>query len=241
MGGIAVLRTAYTLFGNKRKRLMQDGNAAHYLCSCGRYFYDREAEHSVLSPEILFFQALGHSFELSEETEEFLRSEPDSCLSVYTYWHSCSRCGEISNTDYSQSDKRGPHSPGAPATTESPQLCTLCGDVLAPIIHTHVANLLPEVKPTCTEGGKKAYYTCECGKSFLDSDATKELLNPKNYGNLDALGHTDTDSLGNCKRCGAHIELFNMVTISVAVGAVLILTLVISLRVANKKKKSKNQ
>lgn len=198
----------------------EDGNEAHYVCTCGRYFRDIEAKNDVLSPETLFFSAYGHNFKESPETDEFLRSSPETCLTTYTYWHSCTRCGEISNKEYSKNDIRGPHSPGAPATTDSPEVCTLCNEILAPPIHTHTTVLVPEKVPTCTENGKKSYYTCECGKSFIDADATKQLINPDNYGNIDALGHGDIKDNGRCARCGELLEVFNRLTVSVGIGII---------------------
>jgi len=43
------------------------------------------------------------------------------------------------------------------------------------IIHTHSLTLHPAQMPTCTELGNDAYYTCECGKTFADSQGNTEL------------------------------------------------------------------
>ena len=217
----ACLHNSLTFVPKNETTCTEDGNEAHYVCkACGRYFRDSKAEEDVLSPEVLFFSAYGHNFEKSPETEEFLRSSPDTCLSTYTYWHSCTRCGRMSDSEYSKNDIHGPHSPGEPATVESPQVCTLCNEILAPAIHSHNTVLVPESAPTCTENGKKAYYTCECGKNFIDAEATKQLINLDNYGNVSALGHGEPGYNGRCPECGELLEVFNKLTITVGVGVI---------------------
>ncbi len=206
----------------------QNGNDAHYVCECGRYFKDSEASTIILSPETLFFGAYGHNFTRVEKSEEFLKEAAGNCLSTNSYWYGCTRCEEISSTLYFDSDERGAHSPGAPATTESAQLCTVCGEILAPKLHTHAPALVPEKAPTCTEAGKKAYYTCECGKSFIDAEAKKPLINPDNYGNIDPLGHGNIQKNGKCERCGELLEIFNLYTIGIGAA---VISLVIILKV----------
>lgn len=214
----------------------EDGNYAYYLCECGSYFYDDKATQSVLTPSILFIPSHGHSFTKSEESEQFLKNAPENCLSAYTYWNSCSRCGEISDSEYFESERRGAHSPGAPATEENAQTCTLCGDELAPKLHSHSLTLVSRKEPTCTEAGKKEYYTCECGKSFIDSEAKGELINLDNYGGLGALGHQEAGFDGKCARCGRLIKPINTLSISITLSA-FSLILFIGITVSIKKKR----
>ena len=82
----------------------------------------------------------------------------------------------------------------------------------------HIHNLKPvaKVEPSCTEGGKNAYYKCDgCGKFFEDALGAKEITNLANWGNIDKLGHTPSDWKSDkdnhwkeCNRtaCGAIIE-----------------------------------
>ena len=152
------------------------------------------------------------------ESEDLLRSAPDNCLSAFTYWYRCARCAEISDAEYSESETRGPHSPGKPATKENEQICTLCGDVLAPKLHSHNLTLVPKKEPTCTEDGKKEYYVCDCGKHFIDAEAQGELINVNNYGNIDSLGHSEACFDGKCARCGELLNPINKLTVSIAIG-----------------------
>ena len=223
----ACLHNSLTFVPEKETTCTDDGNTAHYVCSCGRYFLDANAENDVLSPESLFFSAYGHNFEKSPETEEYLRSTPDTCISTYTYWDSCTRCGSISDSEFSRNDIHGPHTPGEPATFETPQTCTLCNEILSPKLHTHAPTLVPEKAPTCTEPGKKAYYVCECGKGFIDAEGTKELLNPDNYGNIKAVGHGEPENNGRCPECGELLEVFNKTTVKIAIGAGAVLAIIV--------------
>ena len=126
--------------------------------------------------------------------------------------------------------------PGEPATAEKEQTCTLCGDVLAPKLHTHSLTLVPEKEPSCTQDGKKEYYVCDCGKCFIDSEAKGELINVNNYGNLDALGHGEVDFAGKCSRCGELIKPINALTVSVGVGALALILLVGVISVLKKRR-----
>jgi len=208
-----------------------DGNAAHYVCECGRYFHDVDAAQAVLSPEILFFKALDHHFVDSDELDAALRSTPEDCRSVYTYWKVCSRCDAVSDTEYTESERHGAHTPGDAATEENPQICLVCSEILAPKLHTHSLVLVEAAEPNCTKDGKEAYYRCECGKYFEDSDATREISDLRGFGNLDKLGHAETDSKGRCTRCGTWIKPINRFTLTVA-GGVLAAVIVIRILAA---------
>ena len=60
----------------------------------------------------------------------------------------------------------------------------------------HICDIKPaqKVEPSCTEGGKEAYYKCEgCGKFYEDALGAKEITDLANWGNLPKLGHTESD------------------------------------------------
>ena len=60
----------------------------------------------------------------------------------------------------------------------------------------HICDIKPaqKVEPSCTEGGKEAYYKCEgCGKFYEDALGTKEITDLAAWGNLPKLGHTESD------------------------------------------------
>ena len=60
----------------------------------------------------------------------------------------------------------------------------------------HICDIQPaqKVEPSCTEGGKEAYYKCEgCGKFYEDALGTKEITDLAAWGNLAKLGHTESD------------------------------------------------
>ena len=86
------------------------------------------------------------------------------------------------------------------------QFLTDAGDTmrvkLNPDQHTHNPVLTYVTEPTCTAGGT-AYYTCSmCGKHFSDAAGTQEISEPFA---VNALGHTEPNSAGQCSRCGAQL------------------------------------
>ncbi len=73
--------------------------------------------------------------------------------------------------------------------------------------HKHAPLKVDEIKATCKEEGKKAYYFCpECGKNFEDSKCTKEITNINAWGVIPMLTHTGGKATCTekaiCKRCG---------------------------------------
>ena len=63
-----------------------------------------------------------------------------------------------------------------------------------PAGHTCDIKSVAKVNPSCTEGGKEAYYKCEgCGKFYEDALGTKEITDLASWGNLAKLGHTESD------------------------------------------------
>ena len=63
-----------------------------------------------------------------------------------------------------------------------------------PAGHTCDIQPVQKVEPSCTEGGKEAYYKCEgCGKFYEDALGTKEITDLAAWGNLAKLGHIESD------------------------------------------------
>lgn len=79
-------------------------------------------------------------------------------------------------------------------------------------LHKCAPTLVEEIKPTCGDSGKLAYYRCFCGKYYEDAAGTILIPYIYEYGNLDPLGHdvegveytvTDDAHYKLCKVCGA--------------------------------------
>ena len=84
------------------------------------------------------------------------------------HYHVCLDCGERMDEDA--------HIPGAPATEQTAQICTVCEYTVAPPVqHVHVLSRIDGVEPTCTESGHITYYTCACGTWFADADAQMKI------------------------------------------------------------------
>jgi len=76
-------------------------------------------------------------------------------------------------------------------------------------IPEHVCNpvKVAEVKATCQQAGKKAYYSCfSCGKCFEDSQGKKEITNINTWGNIEKTDHTGGTATciepAKCSLCG---------------------------------------
>ena len=75
-----------------------------------------------------------------------------------------------------------------------------------PAGHTCDIKPVAKVEPSCTEGGKEAYYKCEgCGKFYEDALGTKEITDLAAWGNLDKLAHKDDNNDGKCDTCGYNV------------------------------------
>jgi len=100
--------------------------------------------------------------------------------------HKCKHCSEH--------DAVQPHTPGAPATEDSDQICTTCQMVLQVASgHIHANHITKVAKngATCTVDGNIEYYECSCGKYFKDANASTEITD-KNSVVIKA-GHTYGD------------------------------------------------
>ena len=85
------------------------------------------------------------------------------------HWHVCGVCKETTDI-YA-------HTPGPAATETTPQVCTVCGYELCPILepHTHVFTEFAAQNPTHDVPGNTAYYICRCDKWFADAEGTEEI------------------------------------------------------------------
>lgn len=120
-------------------------------------FTESECGHSYVDN---YVDALGHDFGEWQSDEN-------------GHWKECSRCGEIESY---------PHIPGPEATEESPQVCTVCGYEIAPIIpHIHIySDWTIDKAATCTTEGSQSR-TCRCG----DTETME----------IEALGHLMTSTV----------------------------------------------
>ena len=57
------------------------------------------------------------------------------------------------------------------------------------IPHSCMIKSVAEVKPTCTQDGCKAHYSCFCGKNFEDADGKTEIADLAAWGTIKAEGH----------------------------------------------------
>ncbi len=87
------------------------------------------------------------------------------------HWKECQNAGCTSKTT-SQS-----HVPGAAATEDTAQTCTVCGYTINPPLGHVCQNHLQKVNATaatCTQDGNNEYYKCTCGKIYSDTGAQNE-------------------------------------------------------------------
>ena len=133
------------------------------------------------------------------------------------HWHVCTSCGE--QLDYAA------HTPGAEATEESAQVCTVCGyEIVPPLGHTHTLVFVEAKAATCVEEGNTAYWYCSgCSGVYSDEAATIPVersatvlpIDPNNHGdgaetvNSAAASCTEAGYTGDvvCKNCGVTISV----------------------------------
>ena len=161
-----------------------------------------------------------HSFTAEKAEAKYLVSAAN-CENAAVYYKSCVDCGtagsatftvgEALGHDYAEawtSDKDGhkhackvcdkfsaveAHVPGAEATEETAQTCTVCAYVITPALgHKHNMNKTDAVAATCTADGMKEYYVCSgCKGIFADAAGEKETTTDALV--VKAIGHSASD------------------------------------------------
>lgn len=87
------------------------------------------------------------------------------------HWMECQNAGCTSKTTSQR------HVPGAAATEDIAQTCTVCGYTINPPLGHVCQNHLQKVNATaatCTQDGNNEYYKCTCGKIYSDTSAQNE-------------------------------------------------------------------
>ena len=99
---------------------------------------------------------------------------PPTCTEGGYTTHTCTRCGD-SYTD-TPTDPLD-HTEGDAATCTKDQVCTVCGEVLNPMLgHAYTSEV---TSPTCTESGYTTHTCTRCGDSYTD---TPTALAEHTYG-----------------------------------------------------------
>lgn len=81
---------------------------------------------------------------------------------------------------------------------------TLRNAMMSLELHVHTTSEVKAKDPTCTETGNTAYYTCVCGRWFLDAEAAMEIAD-KNSVVIEKTAHDLADATctapKSCKNC----------------------------------------
>lgn len=108
------------------------GNIEYWYCeACGELF-DGADPSSSSSPGAVLIPALGHTFSARIAVAEYLRARAANCTERDSFWYSCAVCGEASESDFFEGDRAG----------------------------IHIAAVIPETPPTCTQNGKSENIFC---------------------------------------------------------------------------------
>ena len=175
------------------------GNIAYFKCSgCSKCFLDISATKEITGSSSISIAQLGHDYSAATCTTpktckrsgcgntvgQALGHTPSNNWSIDSqyHWHQCSACGD-------RADKSA-HTPGAPATEQSPQTCTQCNYVLVPKLnHVHTVVKIKAQDATCTNPGNIEYYVCSgCSEYFFDISANNKITNTGSIF-TQALGH----------------------------------------------------
>ena len=141
-----------------------NGNEAYYVCECGKWFEDAGAEREIGFHDSVVIYSQGHQWTEKIEDAAHLKTAATDCRGGSTYWYDCAVCDAVSDRAYfdngrvgdhafaekwSQGNENGhwhackycdahdtakAHTPGKPATEQTPQTCTVCGYELAPAL-----------------------------------------------------------------------------------------------------------
>ncbi len=173
-----------------------DGNNALYICNlCNKVFKADGVTETTMEAEKI--PALGHDMADATCTKPatckregcgYIDGEPlgHSYKAEWEknengHWHICNVCEEPGELTA--------HVPGAEATENSAQTCTVCGfEISPPLPHIHTTSKVEGFAATCTQAGQKTYYTCPCGEWFEDPAATVEIADHTGIV-IAALGH----------------------------------------------------
>ena len=118
--------------------------------------------------EVVYCTACRNELSRTQKTIDKLAHDYDATTWVKAdenhHGHKCKNCDAI--TDLTA------HVPGAAATETTPQLCTVCGYVIAPATHpVHTWVFVAETPATCNAAGEREHYKCTCGQtSFKNGD-----------------------------------------------------------------------
>ena len=148
--------------------------------------------------EVVYCTACRNEVSRTQKTIDKLAHDYDTTKWVKAdenqHGHKCKNCDAI--TDLTA------HVPGAAATETTPQLCTVCGYVIAPATHPdHTWVFVAETPATCNATGVKEHYKCDCRRKSVtdgvyDIVSDTELIlaiNPANHtGAPDSKWHSDS-------------------------------------------------
>ncbi len=148
--------------------------------------------------EVVYCTACRNEVSRTQKTIDKLAHDYDTTKWVKAdenqHGHKCKNCDAI--TDLTA------HVPGAAATETTPQLCTVCGYVIAPATHpVHTWVFVAETPATCNATGVKEHYKCDCRRKSVtdgvyDIVSDTELIlaiNPANHtGAPDSKWHSDS-------------------------------------------------
>lgn len=115
----------------------------------------------------------------------------------------CTGCGE------EIAGSRAKHTPGAAATENNPQKCTVCSYIITPAKgHTHSLTKVPAKSAECLVAGNIEYYTCSGCSDFFKDSAGKTKIADKSSVVINPKGHTkgslrcdDTAHWNACSVC----------------------------------------
>ena len=182
----------------KEADCLNGGNVKYYVCECGKWYLDEDAEQLIVDHLSVYTDALGHDIIQSPAVEP-------TCEDVgYTAGMWCTRCNkwvkghvEIPATGHTYTAtviKATCENGGKTVYT-----CTACG-------HSYEGNYTNALghkynatvhAPTCTEGGYTEHVCSICGDRYTDAETS-------------ALGHkissvwnkSETEHWHACGRCG---------------------------------------
>ncbi len=82
-----------------------NGNLAHYKCSCGRLFWDADATQKIDDANSVIIETEGHNYVKKVLDGAHLKECAKDCQYFNVYWYACERCDRNAKTDTKATDK----------------------------------------------------------------------------------------------------------------------------------------
>lgn len=150
-----------------------DGVVAHYACSCGKLFFDADAQNEIYDRESVHLYAPGHRWTEQIRDAAHRKESAEDCRAHDVYWYDCAACDAISDSQTFEGDA-GPHKYGTAwqigDATGHWHKCQYCEAHDTPVAHGDRTEVIP---PSCEDEGYTRHTCDDCLRTYCDTYVQK--------------------------------------------------------------------